>query len=54
MGHGAHASDNNPDILDKEKHRSLTGQTPEIVPGEPGWNPALASDAEAAVSLVEQ
>jgi hypothetical protein len=25
MGHGAHASDNNPDILDKEKHRSLTG-----------------------------
>jgi hypothetical protein len=27
------------------------GQTPEIVPGEPGWNPALASDAEAAVSV---
>lgn len=26
------------------------GQTPEIVPGEPGWNPALASDSEAAVS----
>lgn len=27
------------------------GQTPEIVPGEPGWNPALASDSEAAVSV---
>jgi len=26
------------------------GQTPEIVPGQPGWNPNLASDSEAAVS----
>jgi hypothetical protein len=26
------------------------GKTPEIIPGEPGFNPALASDSEAAVS----
>jgi hypothetical protein len=26
------------------------GKTPEVVPGQPGWNPALASDSEAAVS----
>lgn len=49
MGHGSHSSDNNPQILEKEKQRNLTGQTPEIVPGEPGWNPALASDSEAAI-----
>eukprot|EP00879_Flechtneria_rotunda_P007295 GHRR01007653.1.p2 GENE.GHRR01007653.1~~GHRR01007653.1.p2 ORF type:complete len:151 (-),score=32.37 GHRR01007653.1:2873-3325(-) len=49
MGHGSHHSDNNPEILEQEKQRNLTGQTPEIVPGQPGWNPALASDSEAAV-----
>ncbi|WIA38376.1 hypothetical protein OEZ86_001706 [Tetradesmus obliquus] len=49
MGHGSHASDNNPDVLEREKQRNLQGKTPEVVPGEPGWNPNLASDSEAAV-----
>jgi hypothetical protein len=25
MGHGSHSSDNNPEILEKEKQRNLTG-----------------------------
>lgn len=49
MGHGSHSSDNKPDIIEQEKQRNLTGQTPEIVPGQPGWNPNLASDSEAAI-----
>eukprot|EP00882_Tetradesmus_deserticola_P000405 GHRQ01000446.1.p1 GENE.GHRQ01000446.1~~GHRQ01000446.1.p1 ORF type:complete len:154 (+),score=45.62 GHRQ01000446.1:207-668(+) len=49
MGHGSHTSDNNPDVLEREKQRNLQGKTPEIIPGEPGFNPALASDSEAAV-----
>ncbi len=26
MGHGSHASDNNPEVLEREKQRSLTGE----------------------------
>jgi hypothetical protein len=33
---------------------TFAGQTPEVVPGEPGWNPSLASDSEAAVSHLLQ
>lgn len=49
MGHGSHASDNNPEIIQREKERNLTGQTGEHVPGVPGWNEKLASDSEATV-----
>eukprot|EP00877_Chromochloris_zofingiensis_P014420 jgi/Chrzof1/9231/Cz03g40230.t1 len=49
MGHGSHVSDNDPEVLEREKQRNLKGQTPEFVPGVPGWNPKLASDSEAAV-----
>ncbi|GBF89792.1 hypothetical protein Rsub_02962 [Raphidocelis subcapitata] len=49
MGHGSHTSDNNPEVLAKEKQRNLEGRCPEVVPGTPGWNPALASESEAVV-----
>eukprot|EP00878_Enallax_costatus_P001077 GHUV01001214.1.p1 GENE.GHUV01001214.1~~GHUV01001214.1.p1 ORF type:complete len:113 (+),score=36.18 GHUV01001214.1:187-525(+) len=49
MGHGSHTSDNDPHILEQEKQRNLEGKTPEIIPGTPGFNPALASDSEAAI-----
>lgn len=32
MGHGSHSSDNNPEVLEREKQRSLTGEcTPDTV-----------------------
>jgi hypothetical protein len=49
MGHGSHSSDNDPHILEQEKQRNLQGKTPEIIPGNAGFNPALASDSEAAI-----
>jgi len=50
MGFGSHGSDNDPDVLHKEKERNLSGETKHIHPGlEEGWNEKLASDSEAAV-----
>lgn len=49
MGHGSHSSDNDPHILEQEKQRNLQGKTPDIIPGNAGFNPALASDSEAAI-----
>ncbi|CAL5219449.1 g1284 [Coccomyxa viridis] len=50
MGFGSHGSDNDPDVLDKEKEKNLSGKTKHIHPGlEEGWNEKLASDSEAAV-----
>ncbi|KAF6259095.1 hypothetical protein COO60DRAFT_1515372 [Scenedesmus sp. NREL 46B-D3] len=49
MGHGSHVSGNNPDVIEREKQRNLQGKTPDVIPGEPGFNPALASESEAAV-----
>lgn len=33
MGHGSHASDNNPDVLEREKQRNLQGGQPLHAPG---------------------
>lgn len=56
-GTGSHTSDNDPEILEREKERNLSGQTakegesalPGSVPGAGGWNPRLASDSEEVV-----
>jgi hypothetical protein len=56
FGVGANAGDNDPKVLEAEKRRNLSGETEELgeevagaVPGAAGWNPKLASDAEAVV-----
>ncbi|KAK9815259.1 hypothetical protein WJX72_000798 [[Myrmecia] bisecta] len=49
MGVGSHASDNDPEVLEREKQKNLEGET-ESHPRVPqGWNERLASDSEAAV-----
>eukprot|EP00891_Asterochloris_glomerata_P001943 jgi/Astpho2/1943/Aster-x0089 len=49
-GFGSHASDNDPEVLEAEKRKNLSGQTKSSMPGHaPGWNERLASDSEAAV-----
>jgi hypothetical protein len=55
-GLGSNVGDNNPNVLEHEKARNLSGETekagedlPGAVPGVGGWNPRLASDAEAVV-----
>lgn len=42
-------SDNNPEILEKEKDKHLKGKTVPHIKEVPGWNAHLASDAEAVV-----
>lgn len=57
FGFGSHTSDNDPDVLEREKRRNLSGETakegqcavPGAVPGAEGWNPRLASDSEEIV-----
>jgi hypothetical protein len=58
FGLGSHTSNNDPDVLEREKARNLSARTAEEgerVPGSmpggtaPGWNERLASDAEAVV-----
>jgi len=56
FGLGGNASDNDPKVLEREKARNLSGATerageslPGSVPDADGWNPQLASDAEAVV-----
>eukprot|EP00884_Botryococcus_braunii_P004274 jgi/Botrbrau1/13848/Bobra.0056s0084.2 len=49
MGHGSHASDNDPEVLQREQERNLKGETKSTIPHAPGWNEKLASDSEAAV-----
>ncbi|TFK27498.1 hypothetical protein FA15DRAFT_666347 [Coprinopsis marcescibilis] len=42
--------DNDPEILEREKHRNLTGKTSSnLFPHAPGWNEKLASASEATV-----
>lgn len=57
-GIGSHVSDNDPEVLAREKARNLSGQTEAeekaghvagAVEGAEGWNPLLASDSEAVV-----
>ncbi|CAL8467572.1 g7110 [Coccomyxa elongata] len=51
MGFGSHCSDNDPDVLHKEKERNLRAGKPRsaVKDLEEGWNEKLASDSEAAV-----
>ncbi|EIE24563.1 hypothetical protein COCSUDRAFT_52996 [Coccomyxa subellipsoidea C-169] len=55
MGFGSHSSDNDPEVLDREKERNLKGHPTTGTPKsavkdlEEGWNEKLASDSEAAV-----
>lgn len=51
MGFGSHSSDNDPDVLHKEKERNLQAGKPKsaVKDLEEGWNEKLASDSEAAV-----
>eukprot|EP00877_Chromochloris_zofingiensis_P005489 jgi/Chrzof1/14941/Cz09g21170.t1 len=49
MGFGSNMHDNDPEIIEREKKRNLTGKTPPFIPDTPGWNQYLASDSEAAV-----
>ncbi|ORY05256.1 hypothetical protein K493DRAFT_311077, partial [Basidiobolus meristosporus CBS 931.73] len=39
----------NGQVLDKEKQKSLRGETNESIPDHPGWNENLASHAEANI-----
>lgn len=47
FGFGSHSSDNDPDVLEKEKHKNLKGEQDHTI--VEGWNEKLASDSEAAV-----
>lgn len=49
FGFGSHVSDNDPDVLERQKQRNLQGKAPTTVPNAPGWNEELASDSEAIV-----
>jgi hypothetical protein len=49
LGFGSHTSENDPEVLQREKERNLRGEAPTIHPDMPGWNPNLASDSEAVV-----
>lgn len=49
FGFGAHVSDNDPEVLEKEKQRHLKGKTISHIKQVPGWSEKLASDAEAVV-----
>eukprot|EP00884_Botryococcus_braunii_P004273 jgi/Botrbrau1/13847/Bobra.0056s0084.1 len=54
MGHGSHASDNDPEVLQREQERNLKGETKSTIPHAPGWNEKLASDSEAAVKAEQE
>ncbi|KAL4430758.1 hypothetical protein ABPG75_006014 [Micractinium tetrahymenae] len=49
FGFGSHVSDNDPEVLEKEKQRHLKGKTISHIKQVPGWSEKLASDAEAVV-----
>ncbi|KAL4420382.1 hypothetical protein ABPG77_002322 [Micractinium sp. CCAP 211/92] len=49
FGFGAHMSDNDPEVIEKEKQRHLKGQSISHIKQVPGWSEKLASDAEAVV-----
>lgn len=49
----SHVHDNDPDVIEKEKERSLRGRTPTFVPSAPGWNQNLASDSESVIKAVQ-
>ncbi|KAK9764438.1 hypothetical protein K7432_008042 [Basidiobolus ranarum] len=42
-------SDNDPDVLEKEKQKNLRGETKGTIKNHPGWNEKLASHSEASV-----
>jgi len=49
---GSHVSDNDPEVLEREKERNIKGQqhhTSTPHKHAPGWNESLASVSEAAV-----
>lgn len=46
---GAHMTQD-PEVMDKEKDKSLKGKVKSSIKGAPGWNEKLASVAEAVVS----
>lgn len=47
-------SDNDPEILEKEKQKHLKGKTVSHIKEVPGWNEKLASDAEAVVKAEKE
>ncbi|KAK9815592.1 hypothetical protein WJX72_006474 [[Myrmecia] bisecta] len=49
MGYGSNQSDNDPDVLEREKQKNLRGENPVHMPGVEGWNENLASESEASV-----
>lgn len=49
LGHGSHASDNDADVLHREKTKHLEGKSSTTLKGAKGWSEALASDSEVAV-----
>ena len=40
---------NDPEVLEREKHRNLSGTTKHRYENAPGWNENLASESEATV-----
>ncbi|RHZ75945.1 hypothetical protein Glove_208g111 [Diversispora epigaea] len=46
---GSHMSDNDPEILEREKRRLLSGNVKGVMSSAPGWNEMLASDSEAMI-----
>ncbi|KAG9291949.1 hypothetical protein G9A89_004887 [Geosiphon pyriformis] len=45
----SHVSDNDPNIIEKEKNKVLKGQVKPVIKSAPGWNQELASDSEAII-----
>ncbi|CAG8435741.1 6215_t:CDS:2 [Diversispora eburnea] len=46
---GSHMSDNDPETLEREKKRLLSGNVKGVLRSAPGWNEMLASDSEAVI-----
>lgn len=46
---GSHMSNNNPETIEREKEKSLKGETVSPIPEAPHWSEPLASDSEAII-----
>jgi hypothetical protein len=49
FGIGSHASDNNAEVLESEKAKTLKGTHKSSMKSHPGWNEKLASDSEVPI-----
>ncbi|KZW01279.1 hypothetical protein EXIGLDRAFT_830231 [Exidia glandulosa HHB12029] len=54
LPHGSTMHGNDPETLEREKQKNLSGESHDDVKHAPGWNQNLASKAEAEVKADQQ